>query len=399
MSTTRTTSGEFYTYLKQKYKLSNDDMGEFLESFMTINRGESITPDALKAFVEDEMDDTDWHIDDCRKIIANINKKVNGKPKNTIDLKTYLTYLIPLCCNHVITKIGLREIFDTLDSDFDGKITCEELVSLLYKVNKQFEPSELLDYKKQISRLCISADKDNDGFISYEEFKSFIIEMGMGMGKDNLPVTKPKIIRANSAVGPIHSSSTTVIQAIGNAFGSGGGSADSSPMTKRKDSRTKRKIPIDTDENLTEVAISIENDSNEPFHSSAANTFKKRFKRFSDKRHSNSADKKRYSFPQLALPELTESYAKTRTDNNTDTLDPLDSSSKRRKIPHLTMSKNTDPELDKLNNQLIKNMATSKSPPIQRRHSDSNLSTERRSNSDSEIMVRHKKPVLRNDFT
>lgn len=393
MSTTKTTNGEFYTYLKQKYKLSNDDMSEFLESFITINRGESITPDALKAFVEDEIDDTDWHIDDCRKIIANINKKVNGKPKNIIDLKTYLTYLIPLCCNHVITKIGLREIFDTLDSDFDGKITCEELVSLLYKVNKQFEPSELLDYKKQISRLCISADKDNDGFISYEEFKSFIIEMGMGMGKDNLPVTKSKMTHANSAVNPIHSSSTTVIQAIGNAFGSGGGSADSSPMTKRKDSRTKRRIPIDTDENLTEVAISIENEPNEPFHSSAANTFKKRLKRFSDKRHSNSADKKRYSFPQITLPELAESYTKTNVDN----ADVLDSSSKRKKISHLTMSKNTDTELDNLNNQLIKNMATSKSPPIQRRHSFSELSSERRSNSDSEIAVRNKKPILRND--
>lgn len=394
---------EFFTYLKQKYKLSNDDMGEFLESFISINRGESITPFSLKAFVEDEMDDTDWHIDDCRKIIININKQVNSKPRNYIDLKTYLTYLIPLCCNHVITKTGLREIFDTLDSDFDGKITCDELVSLLYKINKQFEPSEILDYKKHISRLCMSADKDNDGFISYDEFKSFIIDMGMGYGKDNMPIKTRSVPHQSSNV--VQSNSSNILHNIGSAINIGSSVGDST--IKRKDLR--RRTPIElNDEYQTDVAIEIEEEGDLSF-SSAANTFKKRLKRFSDKRRSAaSSDKKRYSFPQLTLPQLSESYAKIDKPTEVKESNPksnfleIDSAKRRKNSNGMTSIKSNIPHLAMpINSSSKRRTAESdKISPISRRHSISDMSsisTERRGLSDPQ-MFRHRKPILRHDM-
>lgn len=175
-------NNEFYTYLKHKYRLTDADMGEFIESFIAINRGEPITPYALKSFVSDEIDDSNWSMDECRSIIVKINFEIHGKMRNTLDVKTYLTYVIPKCSNNVITKIGIREIFDSLDSDLDGKITCNELMSLIYKLNKQLDSVELISYKQQIEKMCQSADIDNDGFISYDEFKKFILEKGIAYG-------------------------------------------------------------------------------------------------------------------------------------------------------------------------------------------------------------------------
>ena len=208
--TSHTAENEFYTYLKHKYRLTDADMGEFVESFIIINRGEAITATALRDFVSDEIIDVDWSLEDCKSVIVKINKEINftgrsargasasigsseksaqdalasmnSKMRNVLDLKTYLLYVIPKCCNHIITRIGIREIFDSMDSNFDGKITREELVSLLYKMNKQFNPTELLTYKQQIEELCNDADVDGDGFISYEEFKMFILDTGMAYG-------------------------------------------------------------------------------------------------------------------------------------------------------------------------------------------------------------------------
>jgi len=245
-TTSHTVENEFYTYLKHKYRLTDADMGEFVESFIIINRGEAITAAALRDFVSDEIVDVDWSLEDCKSVIVKINKEINftgrnaqgalvsvrssdksvvapkgnssdksvvapkgnssdksvvapkgnssersaqdalasmdSKMRNVLDLKTYLLYVIPKCCNHIITRIGIREIFDSMDSNFDGKITREELVSLLYKMNKQFNPTELLTYKQQIEELCNDADVDGDGFISYEEFKMFILDTGMAYG-------------------------------------------------------------------------------------------------------------------------------------------------------------------------------------------------------------------------
>ena len=175
-----------YTYLKNKYRLTDDDIEEYIDSFNIINQGNNITPQILEDFINDETDDIEWTVWDCKESIIQINKKINSTSKTILDLRTYLLYIIPICNDYVITRIGIREIFDTLDENQDGKITCTELISLLYKINRQFNQKELELYKKQIRDLCVKADTDHDGFISYEEFKVFILSRGMVLGADSV---------------------------------------------------------------------------------------------------------------------------------------------------------------------------------------------------------------------
>ncbi len=180
-------------YLKYKYRLNDDDIEEYVDSFNIINKGESITSASLREFVSDEICGDSWTIDECKEILIIINKQINNKSKIMMDLRTYLLYIIPICQEYVITRIGIREIFDSLDENQDDKITCTELISLLYKINREFSLDELTDYKKQIKDLCASADTNKDGYISYEEFKSFILEMGMAYKSPHTsPQTSPQ---------------------------------------------------------------------------------------------------------------------------------------------------------------------------------------------------------------
>jgi Ca2+-binding EF-hand superfamily protein len=178
---------KFYIYLKRKYKLSDDDIEEYVDSFNIINRGEDISPIVLKEFINDEADDSDWTTEECKDVIVQINKQINSKTSLFLNLHTYLLYVIPICCNWAIARIGIREMFDTLDADHDNKITCKELTGLLYKINRQFSPSELESYKNQINKLCTSADTNRDGYISYDEFKNFIFSLGI------IPGVEPKL--------------------------------------------------------------------------------------------------------------------------------------------------------------------------------------------------------------
>jgi Ca2+-binding EF-hand superfamily protein len=179
-------SATFYIYLKRKYRLNDDDIEEYIDSFNIINSGEEISPKALRDFINEEAEDQ-WSISECKDTIIQINKQLNSNTSMNLDLPTYLLYIIPICCNYAIARIGIREMFDTLDSDHDNKITCKELSSLMYKINRQFSQTELESYRKQIDKLCINADTNGDGYISYEEFKKFIFDRGI------IPGYKPKL--------------------------------------------------------------------------------------------------------------------------------------------------------------------------------------------------------------
>ena len=137
------TEEKWYIYLKKKYKLSDDDMEEYIESFDLINKGNDITADVLQKFIYGEIYDQ-WSKYECGLVIMQINKQLidnttgmitNRGPqpriKNTLDLQGYLSYIIPICHDYVVTRIGIRELFDSLDTNLDGRITCTELISLL----------------------------------------------------------------------------------------------------------------------------------------------------------------------------------------------------------------------------------------------------------------------------
>lgn len=177
----------WYMYLKRKYHLSDDDMEEYIESFDIINGGENVTPESLRSFIYCETHDT-WSKYECEQVIIKINKQINGNKrpcckKIIIDLQTYLSYIIPICNDYVVTRIGIRELFDSLDKNGDGKITCEELTGLIYNVNYQLTPEEISHFTTEIKKICSLVDVDGDGYLSYNEFKKFIINGGLSKKK------------------------------------------------------------------------------------------------------------------------------------------------------------------------------------------------------------------------
>lgn len=175
---------KWYTFLKRKYKLCDDDMEEYIDSFELINKGEVVTANILANFVNDENEENDkWTVNECRDIISNINLQINGRSGKILNLPTYMSYIIPICHEYAVTRIGIRELFDSLDTNQDGKISCDELISILYQINKNFTPDELLEYKKQIRNLCNKVDTNHDGYITYQEFKMFMINEGMPTNK------------------------------------------------------------------------------------------------------------------------------------------------------------------------------------------------------------------------
>lgn len=169
-------NGKWYDYLKKKFKLSDDDMEEYIESFDTINKGEKITPNILTSFIITETNQNDWTIEDSQIIIEQINQKVNKKQSRILDLKTYLTYIIPICQNYATNRLHIREIFDMLDKNRDGKITCNDLISILYAIDKNFTPEQLEQYEKHIRNICKKVDTNQDGYLSYKEFKDFMAD-------------------------------------------------------------------------------------------------------------------------------------------------------------------------------------------------------------------------------
>lgn len=168
---------KWYILLKRKYKLTNDDMEEYIDSYNSINKGNRITPTILLNFINQEVDEENkWTLNETTNVIKQINKKINDKNALILDLQTYLLYIIPICQQYIINKIGINDFFNSLDTDNDGLITCKELTSILYKINKNFSPSDIKKYKKEIKQICYNADKNNDGYIDFEEFKRFMKE-------------------------------------------------------------------------------------------------------------------------------------------------------------------------------------------------------------------------------
>lgn len=166
---------EWYIFLKRRYKLSDDDMHEYISAFEYINRGDRIDSEVLTNFVNDESNvGNKISKKDSLSIIRKINSQVCSTIKNYIDLKTFLLYIIPICQTYNVNRVEIKELFEELDIDGDGKITCDELISILYHINKKLTPDDIEKYKKEINNICHHVDKNKDGYISFTEFKNYM---------------------------------------------------------------------------------------------------------------------------------------------------------------------------------------------------------------------------------
>lgn len=165
----------WYKFLKIKYALQDDELEQYIDAFYDINNGNSFGPTYLSEFIKSETDD-DVSIETCREGIIKINKTVNNNNRSIIDLRTFMLYIVPLCHTQSIIKMNIKELFDSLDTNQDGKLTCKEFISILYKINKKITPEKINDFSTEIKNICNKVDIDGDGYISYEEFKQFLLD-------------------------------------------------------------------------------------------------------------------------------------------------------------------------------------------------------------------------------
>lgn len=165
----------WYKFLKIKYNLQDDELEQYIDAFYDINNGNSFGPTLLSEFIKSETDE-DISIETCREGIQKINKSVNNSGRTIIDLRTFMLYIVPLCHTQSIIKMNIRELFDSLDINQDGKLTCTEFISILYKLNKKLTPEKIHDYSTEIKKICEKVDTDGDGYISYDEFKQFLLD-------------------------------------------------------------------------------------------------------------------------------------------------------------------------------------------------------------------------------
>lgn len=170
----------WYSFLKRKYSLDDITMEEYINSFIMINNGDEITPISLVNLIRSYYPDDYVSKSEAAKIIKNINKKIRGahKPESYDDthlkIRVYLSYIIPICHNCHITQLDIKELYDKLDTDGDGKITCKEMIDVLYKININMSGKTFEKYKNELKKMCKDVDTNGDGYITFDEFKQFM---------------------------------------------------------------------------------------------------------------------------------------------------------------------------------------------------------------------------------
>lgn len=164
--------------LKNKYNLTNDDIDEFIFVFRNISRNGDINPKKLAIFVNKEVSKKkSFSENECCKFIQKINLLTNGVKNDTLDIKTFLLYMIPICKLNAKDNFNMREFFDSLDSDGDGNISYAELILLLSNIRKKKKFENKRKYNSKITNLCKEIDLDGDRRISYQEYEKFIKTM------------------------------------------------------------------------------------------------------------------------------------------------------------------------------------------------------------------------------
>ena len=76
----------------------------------------------------------------------------------------------------VTTDRGIREIFDKMDRDKDGKLSREELETVLLEHNLTTPAEERDRAKDEVTRVLAEVDDDRDGEMSFDEFHKLLRE-------------------------------------------------------------------------------------------------------------------------------------------------------------------------------------------------------------------------------
>lgn len=166
---------DWYISLKRTYDLSDTAMEEFIQSFKTIAGGKVLTAKKLKRFANIETPVKDLFTEkDCLEFIKKINIITNGGPMNTLDVKSYLAYIIPICKAKSCNSGNMKSYFNSIDTDGDGNISYPDFMTVITNLKKKKKFENKKKYQSKLRQMCSDIDKNKDGVISYDEFREFI---------------------------------------------------------------------------------------------------------------------------------------------------------------------------------------------------------------------------------
>jgi len=168
---------DWYIFLKKKYRITDDDMIEYIDAFEYITKKKYISAEILADFINEELNsDNRWNVSECKELIEQINLYSNRLSNKGIDIVSFINYAINACQKIKVNKISARELFDTIDVDGDGKITHDELNSLLYRLNDVSE-CNIKHYKEEIEHLCKKINSTETGYFTYDDFKKLVYKI------------------------------------------------------------------------------------------------------------------------------------------------------------------------------------------------------------------------------
>ncbi|XWS43084.1 hypothetical protein CRYUN_Cryun16bG0071300 [Craigia yunnanensis] len=104
-----------------------------------------------------------------REEVSLMLSEVDGDGDGCISLETLMSQVVGPACDEPACEPELRETFDIFDTDHDGKITAEELMTF-YKEKIGDEWCTLEDCRRMIA----SVDKNGDGFVCFEDFSKMM---------------------------------------------------------------------------------------------------------------------------------------------------------------------------------------------------------------------------------
>ena len=168
---------DWYIFLKKKYRITDDDMIEYIDAFEYITKTKYITAEILADFINEELNsDSRWNVSECKELIEQINLHSKRLSNKGIDIVSFINYTINVCQKIRVNKISARELFDTIDIDGDGKITQDELNSLLYRLN-DVSQNNIEYYKEEIENLCKKINSTETGYFTYDDFKKLVYKI------------------------------------------------------------------------------------------------------------------------------------------------------------------------------------------------------------------------------
>ena len=161
------------------YSLSSDELHDLHEIFLSIdhNKEGTIQPGELIDVMKEKLNISE---DEISGIFGKLDRGHQGKIE-------YTTFIAAAMANRMtLHDNSVRHVFDQLDANKDGKISLDDLRSVL---------GDTIEGGEDVDVILREADEDGDGYIDYDEFeKCFYMRTGSSASTTDVP---PPLVALN----------------------------------------------------------------------------------------------------------------------------------------------------------------------------------------------------------